>query len=104
MSGLGAELFAVVVTASDAGVAGALALAAGFVSDDEAEEGVGSCLPQALRNIANVISRNKVTFLGSFIAVFNCKSQGWGTTETQRQGADRVKTKAITMGTAVPTL
>src|SRR5208282_3316600 len=66
MSGLGAELSAVVATVVGAGVAGALA-AAGFISDDAAEEVCCSCLPHAVRNVANVMSTTNATFLGSFM-------------------------------------
>src|SRR5271157_5315003 len=59
MSGLGAELSATVGTVVGAAVAGALALAAGFISADDAEVAGCSGLLQATINIVSRTSRER---------------------------------------------
>jgi hypothetical protein len=63
MAGFGAEL-AEVVTAAGAGVGAALA--AGFISTDEADE-VCCCLPQVARKIAHMTTRGKAVFWRTFM-------------------------------------
>jgi len=66
-SGLGAELSAAVGTVAGAAIAGALALAAGFISADDAETVCCSGLLQARVNIVSRTSRERAIPEGAFL-------------------------------------